>query len=174
MRTLVYSKTVLNTSKLKRKISAKANASDKFQSFFCDGNTVYLYFDDSLDTLGIEEVDMAMADFDNTLESIDQANIAIESAKNFAIQLIKDFTSENIIMGITQLGMTGYVMDTLEPVEKCLNSGSLYEALNRAALIVYPNPDPEIDGYKSYFINEERMRVFTNNIRAYLGLALVE
>lgn len=90
---------------------------------------------------------------------------AITAAKEFGSKLVLEFSAENILLGITQAGMTGEVIQKLTGVLGAIQTGSLYEAIN--LLKAVPPED-----YDATFITTSRLLSFCNKIEAYLGLPL--
>jgi len=66
----------------------------------------------------------------------------------------REFTSENIIMGITQMGKTVEVLNALEKLDYCLRSRSI-DAME-ALFAEIPRSEP--------FLTEERLTAFKNRI----------
>ena len=89
-------------------------------------------------------------------------NIILKSI-NFGNQLISEFAAENVIMGITQDGMTGTVRKRMSEIVNALNTGSLYDAINEARAVPPEHKD-------SKYITDVRLLQFINKIEAYLGL----
>lgn len=89
----------------------------------------------------------------------------IEDAMNFASKLMVQFTTENIIMGITQDGMTGHVRKTLSEVTMCLITGSLYDAIYEVKSIPAEKRDVK-------YLSDARLLIFINKIETYLGVTL--
>jgi hypothetical protein len=77
--------------------------------------------------------------------------------------LIREFASENILMGITQAGMTSTVRLVMSDVITALGTGSLYDAIHAARAI-------PVTSYDSTFITQARILQFINKVEAYLGL----
>lgn len=88
-------------------------------------------------------------------------------ARGFGSDLVDTFAAENVMLGITQAGKTGEVLDKMAPVISALTSGSLYEAITRAKAI--PEQDKDL-----VFITDERLLAAVNKIEAYLGIPLSE
>ena len=90
----------------------------------------------------------------------------VNNAKMFANEIITKAIAENVAMGITQTGKTKLILDTLKDVYYYLQAGSLYEVLTAVdAITVTPEMSP--------FITSDRLLIFKNKIRAYLGLSLL-
>jgi hypothetical protein len=96
-----------------------------------------------------------------------QATLAyrIEDAMAFANKLMVEFTTENIVLGITQDGMTSHVRKTLSEVTMCLITGSLYDAVQEVKLIPADKKDPK-------YLSNVRLTAFVNKIETYLGIPL--
>jgi hypothetical protein len=90
---------------------------------------------------------------------------SINNAMVFGQSLLLDFSTENVLMGITQEGKTGEVLSKLSTVLPAIQSGSLYEAISRIKSI--PSSD-----YDSKYITEARLLIFINKIEVYLGIPL--
>jgi hypothetical protein len=81
----------------------------------------------------------------------------------FGQQLVTTFAAENVLMGITQAGMTRTVRLITHEVVASLGTGSLYDALQCIRDI-----DPA--DYDATFITEARLLAFLNKIEVYLGI----
>lgn len=89
----------------------------------------------------------------------------IAEAMFFGNSLIEDFATDNILLGITQAGMTGTVRKALREVSSALRSGSLKDAIIEMRAV----PSEDKDGT---FINDTRLLDYINRIETYLGLPL--
>jgi hypothetical protein len=87
----------------------------------------------------------------------------IEDAMNFGSKIMVEFTTENIIMGITQDGKTSSVRKTLSEVIICLSTGSLYDAI--AEIKAIPADKKDIK-----YLTNERLTIFVNKIEDYLQI----
>lgn len=85
----------------------------------------------------------------------------IEDAMAFANTLMVEFTTENIVMGITADGMTGHVRKTLAEVIVCLLTGSLYDAILEVKAIPADKKDTK-------YLTNVRLTTFINKIEDYL------
>lgn len=92
---------------------------------------------------------------------------ALQSAMDFGTQCLREFSAENVLLGITQAGMTGTILTILTNVMQALLAGSLYEAIARIRAV-----DPA--DYDGTYLNATRCLAFINKIEAYLGLPLSE
>lgn len=96
---------------------------------------------------------------------IESVTRKIEAAKVFANELIDRFAAENVLLGVTQAGMTGTVLTKMSAVLTAMQTGSLYEAITRAKAI--PSSD-----FDATFITGARLLLFVNKMEKYLGATL--
>lgn len=89
----------------------------------------------------------------------------INEARIFGMDLIVNFATENVLLGITQMGMTGQVRKATAEVVSALNTGSLYDAITEARAIPAEDKD-------SRFVTNARLLSFINKIEAHLGITL--
>lgn len=89
----------------------------------------------------------------------------LDDAIAFGTELIKEFTRENIMLGITADNMTSVVRKTMSEVIIALQTGSLYDAIVEAKAIPADKKDAK-------YITDARLVQFINKIEAKLGLEL--
>lgn len=99
------------------------------------------------------------------IENVKVVEVAIRNAIAFGQKMMTKFAAQNVMLGITQDGQTGVVLDKMAPVMAALQSGSLYEAISRAQAI-------DSQEYDSKYVTHARIMSFVNEIEAYLGLPL--
>lgn len=87
----------------------------------------------------------------------------IEESMAFGQRLIRDFAVENVLMGITQMGLTNTVRKTMLEVGAALTTGSLYDAIAEAKLI-------PAEKKNNIFVNDTRLLKFINKIEDFLGI----
>lgn len=87
----------------------------------------------------------------------------IQRAMTFGAGLIKKFAAENVLLGITQAGMTATVRTNLAQVITCLQTGSLYDAIAQVKAVPAESKD-------ATFITDARLLSFVNEIERYLGV----
>jgi len=97
--------------------------------------------------------------------SLEYVQQAIEAAMLFGVTLVKEYSAENVLLGITQEGKTGEVLTKLAGVQLAIQAGSLYEVIVRIRAI-------PTDQYDTKYITAPRLLVFINKIEQYLGLPL--
>lgn len=136
-----------------------------FSGFTQNGNIVTLYY--LIPPTEQQQADIQLADVsfvDNDPLEYIRANVMVP-ARTFGQLLIDDFGAENILLGITQAGLTNQVRKTLTETTLCLLTGSLYDAIHEAREI----PNEEKDGV---FISDSRLLSFINRIESYLNIPL--
>lgn len=88
----------------------------------------------------------------------------VENSMAFGLQLIADFATENVLMGITQANKTKEVADYLSDVMRYLQAGSLYEVINEInSLNTVGHPTT-----LAPFITTERMNQFKQRVVDFL------
>jgi hypothetical protein len=90
----------------------------------------------------------------------------LEPAKKFGRDLINQFTSENIAMGITQAGKSKLIGLVLRDLVFWLESGSLYVTLEEVERL-----KSSIDPAWSPFVTVDRLNLYKQKVMVYLGLA---
>jgi hypothetical protein len=90
---------------------------------------------------------------------------AIEDSIDFGWLVLREFSKENVMLGITQAGMTNRVRTVTAEVINALSTGSLYDAIAQAKAIPTENKD-------SVFITDARLIKFVNKVEEYLGIPL--
>ena len=88
-------------------------------------------------------------------------------ALQFGDELLKEFASENIAMGITQDIMTGHVRLIATNIMDAVSTGSLYDAMSAIRSI-------PVEEYDAKYITAGRLLTYLNKIETYLGLPLSE
>lgn len=94
-----------------------------------------------------------------------QVEALISQAIYFGNQLVIEFAAQNVLMGITQAGMTATVRAVTGSVMLALQTGSLYDAIQECRDIA----PSDMDGV---FITEARLLTFVHKIETYLGIPL--
>jgi hypothetical protein len=95
--------------------------------------------------------------------AVSPVEFAVFNARVFGSNLVEKFSAQNIMLGITQLGKTADVRRALADVISCLDTGSLYDAMDQVRAIPAESKDP-------IFVTDARMLEFINSIETYLGL----
>lgn len=100
-----------------------------------------------------------------TMTTEEKVQAIMEAAMEFGKQLMKEFAAENVLLGITQAGMTNTVRKRLSEVTNALLTGSLYDAIYEVRQIPPEHKDDT-------FITDARLLVFINKIEKYLLIPL--
>lgn len=104
-----------------------------------------------------------------TAPTADQiVNAVVEAAKAFGEKIVKEFKTENVLMGITQQGKTVAVTKYLHWIEHHTLGGSLYAALEEIAAKQAEGLPTDL----APFITNDRLNGFKNKIKTYLGIPL--
>lgn len=90
---------------------------------------------------------------------------SIEGAIKFGQAMLVDFATENVLLGITQLGKTKEVSDYLADVTRYIQTGSLYEVINEIDRLIAAGLPVELEP----FITESRLLLFKQKIVDYLS-----
>jgi len=86
----------------------------------------------------------------------------LAASKAFGASLVDEFTTENVLMGITASGQTNAVRKALYETWQAIETGSLHDAIYEAEQVTRTSP----------FLTETRLRAFINELESYLGLPL--
>lgn len=89
---------------------------------------------------------------------------AISDAIIFGQHMLIKFAAENVLLGITQAGMTDTVRTVMAGVIQSLQTGSLLNAITLARAVPSGSKD-------ATFITDARLLAAINDIEAYLGMA---
>lgn len=95
---------------------------------------------------------------------------AILSAIQFGTGLADQYKRENVFMGITQAGKTHDVLKYLHFAVHCMESGSLYGAIDEINILIADTSDTK--AALSPFVTNDRMTYYKNAIQAYLKVPL--
>lgn len=95
---------------------------------------------------------------------------SLENAMIFGNALIVNFSTDSIMLGIVQLGVTDQVIEVTSKAMNAIKTGSLHLALDEIRII----PIPDIYSKLYTIINPERLLKVRNQIEKYLGLPLAQ
>ena len=87
----------------------------------------------------------------------------IVKAIAFGSKLINQYAAENVILGITQAGMTATVRSRMGTIISALQTGSLYDVIVECKAIPADHKD-------ATYITDARLLSFVNKVEAYLGI----
>ena len=135
----------------------------KFTGMTYKGSTITLYFSEELtagEVSAVEAADVAFVDIDQPLYVL---NTILFPARSFGVSLIAEFTAENILLGITQAGLTNHVRKTSHEIVNALETGSLYDAMYEIRQVPAEDKD-------AVFLSDARLLCLVNCIETYLGI----
>lgn len=89
----------------------------------------------------------------------------ITHAQDFGSSILLQFSTENVLMGITQAGKVGAVADFLHKLSHYIMTGSLYQARTEIDRLITAGLPEEL----SPFITEERLLSYKQRITDYLS-----
>jgi hypothetical protein len=84
-------------------------------------------------------------------------------ARQFGQTIIDEFAAENVLLGITQAGKTGFVRKACREVTDALMTGSLYDALTEVRALPPEVKDP-------VFLSDTRLLSLMNRVEDYLKI----
>lgn len=165
---VVYLKTQTlknNVNLIKLQSEVEASNINKNIMNMVDSNTEFIVvFDQDLSVEEKNELDSIVSNH-NFLTIEEEIQLRVKAAINFGQELIVNFASENVLMGITQAGKTKDVADYLANVMRYAQSGSLYEVINEVDRLILEGIPANLDP----FVNEARMNAFKQKIVDYLS-----
>lgn len=151
---------VVNSDKLNEELKTVPH----FSHIDISGTTVDCHFTETLDA-GEEASLNSIITNHNPVDLNQIYQQIISNAITFGNKLITEFAAENVIMGITQDGMTKTVRTNLMEVTSCLSTGSLYDAITEIKTLPEEKKDPK-------YITNARLIVFLNKIETYLNIPI--
>lgn len=123
-----------------------------------------IYFENQL-SVSQETSLQNIVDLHNPVDALQNIKAAVQRAMDFGNGVMTDFIAENVALGITQRGLTAQVREATAKLITCLQTGSLYDAINELKQI---NPS-YLDGV---ILNSTRLLVFRNKVESCLGITL--
>lgn len=127
------------------------------------------------DNIDIETYDELSTSDETTLSSLiashttpdptASVNKALENAMEFGHKLLLDFSTQNVLNGITQAGKTKEVLNYLINVKSAIDTGSLYVAVAEIDDLILAGVPVDLDP----FINETILNTFKARIIAFLS-----
>jgi hypothetical protein len=130
------------------------------------GTSVAVCFSEALSPVQKTNLDTIIASHILTTTR-DTINALIDSAYAFSAKLMKDFVVENVMLGITQRGLTKHVRLTTREIKDALESGSLRDAIMEIRALDPADFDPVI-------LTPARLLLFRNKIETWLGVPLAD
>lgn len=140
-------------------------ANSKFIGYTQKGSVVTLMYDGQLVESEMATIMTAEANYIDSDPFQYVLDTVIRPARAFGQNLIDEFVAENVLLGITQVGLTSHVRKTMREVQDAVSSGSLYDAIVEIKSIPTEAKDP-------VFLSDARILKFINKIEAYLRIPL--
>jgi hypothetical protein len=142
--------------------------SDNYDGLICDSESLRVMFHEEASLNDIDIVNnywdnLTPSSFDSTPEEI-AAQIR-RDAQEFGMRLMNQFIEENLLLGVTQLGLTNHVRKFLREIKDALETGSLYDAITEIRNL-------DRSGFDSVIITPARILLFRNEIETKLGKPL--
>lgn len=154
----LHQKTV-NFEKLHRELQIGCPFYDFLNTYF-ENDLMYAEVH-TTQSLTTEEQDIltALINAHTTLDMEAIVKAKVNKAINGSNEIIKQFATENILMGITQAGKTKLIADTMSSVMYYCQTGSLYEVLTALNAI---NITPEMSPFLTTARRDEYITKFTS------------
>jgi hypothetical protein len=150
----------INIDKLNSEL--KLYMSAKYSHINYSNTSIDIFFSLELTSSEKEQLDTLVQNH-SPINMTEIVKNTVKNATSFGSELMIDFATENVLMGIAQDGMTSTVRKNMEQVILALTTGSLYDAITEAKSIPSEKKD-----YK--YITDVRLLNFINKIEDYLGI----
>jgi hypothetical protein len=160
---ITFNKSIINWPQAYNKYHK--NLHSDFEGYSQFNNEMTLFYKNDKTQAQIDAIlahDLLFVDVDNFTYIKEQVLIP---AMEFGRLLMLDFTTDNIMLGITQYNKTNTVRKALAEVESALRTGSLKDAITEMRAIPANQKD-------TIFITDARILVMINKLETYLGLPL--
>jgi hypothetical protein len=152
----------VSLTKLQQEIEA-SNITKTVMNMVDIGNEFAVVFNEELSNEERDTLDSLISSH-NFLSPADEVKIVVSNAITFGHNLIVDFASENVLMGITQAGKTKDVADYLADLMRYAQTGSLYEVINEVDRLIATGLPVDLEP----FITQARMEAFKQQVVDYL------
>ena len=152
----------VSLTKLQQEIEA-SNITKTVMNMVDIGSEFAVVFNEEL---SIEEQNIldSLVSNHNFLSPADEVKIVVSNAIVFGQNLIVEFASENVLMGITQAGKTKDVADYLADLMRYAQTGSLYEVIAEVDRLIAAGLPANLEP----FITQSRMESFKQKVVDYL------
>jgi hypothetical protein len=97
------------------------------------------------------------------IKAKETVHTAVKAAIDFGSQLLVDFATENVLLGITADGMTKTVRQNMSEIILALQTGSLYDAIDEIDSFPVENKDAK-------YITDARLQEYRDKITNFLGI----
>jgi len=89
----------------------------------------------------------------------------VDNSIEFGHKILLDFSRQNIILGITEAGLTEAVLDYLEPIKSAVQTGSLYLVITKIDKLIIENVPQNLNP----FVSNEKLSNIKLEIENYLA-----
>ena len=146
----------------------KLHCSANFDGLVSDQEALHVVFKEEVQQADIDVVNnywstVTEDSFAPTLQEV--VGLKINDAIIFGNGLVVDATIENVLMGITQAQKTRAVSDYCRALQRYLQQGSLYAALEEINELIAGPPPSDLAPY----ITIERLQTLKSKLQAYLA-----
>jgi hypothetical protein len=128
------------------------------------GDTVNIIFPEELTQQQIDDLSALVNNHSTEPSSEDIAGYKIREATVFGETILKQFTIENVLMGISQAGKTRQLSDYCHKLAHYVSTGSLYAAIEQIDAMILAGLDETLEP----FITEARLLEYKAQIQAFL------
>lgn len=129
------------------------------------GTTVNIYFSDELSNEDQTALANVVSSHSTNPALADIVDAKIRQATAFGEGILKDFTIENVLLGITQAGKTRAVSDYCHKLSHYISTGSLYAAMEQVDVMI----NAGIDESLAPFVTEARLLTYKSKIAIFLA-----
>lgn len=138
------------------------------------GSEVTLTFTHELNETELDAVLLHESTYENPVVTVWEqgARNTIRNAIEKGQQLVEDFATESIVLGINQANMSGPVRRAMQDVVNSLLTGALYDSVSSIKTV-----RDDIQGNTALtdvFLSDTRLLKYLNELEAFLGLPLTE
>lgn len=157
----VFQKTII-PDKLQQEIINEGL--DTVQYIETVGDTVNIFFSNELTSQNFDLLTNLVAAHTTSPSASDIVEVKIKEATIFGESILKEFTIENVLLGITQAGKTRQVSDYCHKLSHYISTGSLYAAMEQVDYMISQGLDPTLDP----FVTEARLLAYKQKIANFL------
>lgn len=156
---------LVNISALDNIIRSDIDLSSNLITLYSDGLNTIVRMDSDIGVVNKQKLDTLVTANQTVVQASEQIKAAVNNAITFGNQIVVEFIVENVMLGITQLGLTSHVRKVTAPITSSLTTGSLYDAINEIVIL------NSVD-FDSVIITPARILAFRNKIETYLKIPL--
>ena len=139
------------------------SVTSKFDGFTYKDPHVTLIYNGEISEEEVVEILAADANYLDADPFTDILRNIIFPARTFGQKIINEFAAENVLLGITQAGKTGFVRKACREITDALITGSLYDAILEVKALPEDVKDP-------VFLSNTRLLSLVNKVEDYLKI----